>query len=388
MTGLKEGLELIAADAKSYGDVDRAVVTAYRRRRNTLVAAAVAVLVLVAGTVAVAAPHLVGRHRVEPAAPPTVTAPASAPALPSDRGVGRGVALYQPTTLGPTWLYTADGHWYDTGIQGAGEKGGAGPALSPDGRWLYRPAGNLTDPALIRDLSGTGQLHAPGAGNMLRGWSPDDRYALFERGGMSSASLTRLDLANGGTPTVFDPSPLLRTEKALYVLINARVRPDGNIVLPLRPSGGGDGLDLVGVDPATGAQTFRVHLPGSVAQPFSDNAPLSVQVGGDGGHALVNECTQKQISANRYSPYRCAWTVVDLRTGGYRAVTGMGDGEAQAGTGAGGFAVQRRQSDGRHFRPGVQVVRIDPTTGATTTTVVYQVPIDDRLFALPGQQPN
>jgi hypothetical protein len=381
MISLKDGLDNIAQRAKVYGDLDAAVITARRRRRAAqATVAGIAVLALAVGGLAIT--RSVGQHSGSPIHSAvgvglTVTPPvATPPVLPTDRGVGVGAALYQPTVDGPVWLYTADGHWYTTAVDGGAMAArDVMPLLSPDGRWMLWGSGQSVE---LRDLTGSTRRTAPNS--LLRAWSPDSRYAVLQGDGNSAATaglLTRLDLTTGATHVTNAGSLLQLTDAQLQgdQLMGSTVGNDGDLLIPAPPTGSGD-LDLVRVDPITHAVASRVHvvdpLPAGAA-----NATTTV-LAGPGRTALVTRSWQIRIDDTHYRPFQSSTVRVDLTTGRTTKVTGTGSATILADRTDGILLAQRRSSTS------LQLVLLNPRTGSRQELIDYQLNTDDRLLQLRG----
>lgn len=378
MSRLTEGLTRLADDALYYPDLNRAATLA-RRRRTVAVTAAAAVLVLGGGTTGAAAvlgrqpAHTTHGPRIQtagtPSAATTVGPPeGTPPALPAG-AVGRGALLYTPDQDGTALLRTTDGHWYGTG---ATPRQGDTPMLSADGRYLFSRTG---DGPVVRDLTGTRTLDAPGTGAPLS-WSPDGHYALFATRGDRGevASLIRLDLTTGATgdmviDAVLHPGQPVQPRPA------PMVRNNGNVLVPLPASDGSGGIDLTDVNPATGAHSSH-RLPATAAVPDGERSRLRLLLGGTGDTVLAGQCRQDVVGG----PSRCTGTLLDLATGHTRAIAGLGDiTTSPLGYPArDGVLVERTTPQGR------DVVRVDPASGRQDTVTHYRMPVGDRLFRIAG----
>ena len=179
MSGLADLLADAAAEAKLYGDPERAVRVLRRRRRLArLTPLAIAVVVLVAVPLT-----YVSLHR-----PPTQMTPSGIvnwlparlapatdpPPLPADRPVGRASLVYVGQDRLRGVLVTADLAQYRVGISQVPILG-----LSPDGRWLLSVVDNRV---MLRDLTGTAtlDLFALPDRRVNAAWSPDSHTVAVQ----------------------------------------------------------------------------------------------------------------------------------------------------------------------------------------------------------------
>lgn len=152
MQTLNRSYRDLERQADNYANADLAWQSARRRRSRTRVVVLAAVALVVAVSAAGVLRLTTGTQVATPAGPDvaTVAPQPSTPALPGT-AVGPGSMIYSPCLSGcPTYLVTEDGRQFGLGEQTAPVAGNF--TLSPDGRWLGRPA---ADGYELRDLRGT-----------------------------------------------------------------------------------------------------------------------------------------------------------------------------------------------------------------------------------------
>lgn len=200
MNGLRELLEDVADQARTYDVTDRAVRAARRRERvhrYAPVAAVAAVVLLAVGIWVPLRPSGGGPSLVAGPVPwlPEVVAPPAQPppVLDPGRPVGPGSLLYRVRERADTILLTSDGRRYTVPD---GDDPGA-LSLSPDGRWLLLRDG---DRMAIQDLrdGGRRELSTIDRKEISWRWSSNGRWLALgatlvppaERGLMSLIDLT------------------------------------------------------------------------------------------------------------------------------------------------------------------------------------------------------
>lgn len=134
-TRLDTALQSLAGEAGAYGDPDRAIRAAQRRRVRSLVVAPLAIVLVIAVAVVAFVTFDVRRDSSPPAKPPTYPSKidppgSSTPDLPTTP-VGRGLMVYSPCQGCPAYLLTGSGQQYKL----PGNESTLG-TLSPDGMWL------------------------------------------------------------------------------------------------------------------------------------------------------------------------------------------------------------------------------------------------------------
>ncbi|GIF67690.1 hypothetical protein Ais01nite_57250 [Asanoa ishikariensis] len=169
MTGMRELLADVAAEARSYDVTDRALRIARRQRRVAWAAPVAAVVLVAAGAVAVL-PLRPDKSAEVGWLPERLAPERSVVALPDTR-VSPAVLAYTRGD-GSTTLVTADGRHYDGGE--------AVRAISPDGRWVAM----LRDGRrVVRDLGGDRvvDLGTDDDTNIVA-WSRDSRWMAVRTG--------------------------------------------------------------------------------------------------------------------------------------------------------------------------------------------------------------
>jgi hypothetical protein len=241
MTGIRDLLADVAAEAPPYDVTNQALRTARRQRRIAWTAPFVAVVLVVAAA-AWQWPSATTIHQSAPAVPwlPARLAPEESPALLSGGPVGPAALAYTRDD-GSTTLVTEDGRHYD-----------AGPVhdLSPNGRWVVVMRGERLT---LRDLTGTATRDLGLQGEVsVAAWSPDSRW-MATRSGPAQRVTTVIDLATGQAAATmpagsFGNASVCGLRDSTYLVL---CRSDGSTAVS----------DLWVVDPTTGRELSHSTVP-------------------------------------------------------------------------------------------------------------------------------
>jgi hypothetical protein len=239
MTGIRDLLADVAAEAPPYDVTNRALRTARRQRRIAWTAPFVAVVLVVAAA-AWQWPSATTIHQSAPAVPwlPARLAPEASPALLPGGPVGPAVLAYTRDD-GSTALVTEDGRHYDAGTV---------RDLSPNGRWVVVLRGERLT---LRDLTGTATRDLGPQGEVsVAAWSPDSRWMAM-RSAPAQRVTTVIDLATGQAAATlpggtFGNASVCGLRDSTYVVL---CRSDGSKA------------DLWIVDPTTGRELSHSTVP-------------------------------------------------------------------------------------------------------------------------------
>jgi hypothetical protein len=228
-TDLKRTLASLAARSVNYADADRVIRAVRRRRRRRAMITAPVFAVVTAVAAAVGLGAVAPTHTTRPptvpaefALPPTISVPANAPLLPSDRPVGRAVAAYRECLTGcPTYLVMGNGRQYRidvTPVKSTNPIPNNWVEISPDGRWLAVTTGGIT--MSIRDLLGTAVT--PVKLVDVSGWSPNGQFVM----GSTYRGPVVLDATTGSVITSADAIAVTDEGEAAQIDNPAREGPN------------------------------------------------------------------------------------------------------------------------------------------------------------------
>jgi hypothetical protein len=258
---MRDLLDDLAADARDYGDPDRAVATARRRvavRRVAVplvAAAAVAILAAVLTSPAVrdrfdGGPDIGTTPDPYPQYPDRVTVPERADPLPATPLTGNAAFVYAPCPRDcDPYLVMPDGTQYRLPRPDLGTPV-YGYSLSPDGRWLGRPTAAGFE---LRDLRG-GATAIPDSGPGVTEawvWAPDSRTVLLARHHDGAVDHYLLVTLNGGQP----PQRIAPPSATVVAMRN-----NGDLVCWVQGGGEPGWLPVLGFVPR-GQSTVGEELP-------------------------------------------------------------------------------------------------------------------------------
>jgi hypothetical protein len=279
MSGLRDLLAEVAAEAAPYQVTDRAVRTVRRRRRLAVIAPLAAALLVAAGTV-VSLPlrpegqgeALVWSNQVS-WLPTRLVPSASPPPVPTGRGVAPAAMAYAVSNVQfPGTLLTEDGRHYR--MPGDGVR-----AISPDGRWVVFRRGETL---ALRQLTGTAVQDLRVDHRATVGaWSPDSRWLALRRfvEGETTRLTTVVNVDSGeALAAVRDPD--LNTH-----LCGLR---DTGEVLTCTADEQSTRFVVRWVDPRTGGETRRVTVdPGAAMTDAERQGDRASPMSGPGAYGML-----------------------------------------------------------------------------------------------------